>query len=144
MTPTSTEAIPANAVEQTVSLVFQTFLEQEAYPLGPGTLEESEVTGCVTITADLRWGLYLEASLPVARRLAGRFLAQDPDVIVPEDVKDAVGEITNMIAGNIKSAFVPGAKLSVPPLVTAGASTVEGGQCFACDDGVFRVTLVQH
>ena len=139
---TCTEAIPADAVEQTVSLVFQTFLEQEAYPLGPGLLDESELTGCVTMTADRIWSLYLEASLPVARRLAGRFLAQDPEVIVPEDVRDAIGEITNMIAGNFKSAFVPGAKLSVPPLVTDGASSLAGGQCFACDDGVFRVTLL--
>lgn len=142
MMPTSTEAIPADAVEQTVSLVFQTSLEQEAYPLGPGLLEDSELTGCVGIQSDQGWNLRVEASLPVVRRLASRILGQDPDVIVPEDVSDALGEITNMIAGNFKSAFVPGAKLSVPPLVTPGPSGIDDGQCFACDDGVFRVSLV--
>lgn len=139
---TSIEAIPTDAVEQTVALVFQTFLEQEVYPLGHGELEDGELTGSVLINGDATWSILLEAAWPVATRLAGRFLSQDPELVPLDDVRDALGEITNMIAGNFKSAFVPGARLSVPPLVTDGPAGTAGGQCFACEDGVFRVSLV--
>jgi CheY-specific phosphatase CheX len=67
-----------------------------------------------------------------------------------DDVRDAVGELTNMLAGNIK-ALLPGPSTLSLPAVALGANNsfgVPGSR--EVDDvsllssvGVFRVTLVQ-
>jgi CheY-specific phosphatase CheX len=140
---TNLEAIPVDAIEQTVALVFQTFLDQEAVPVGSADFEpDHRLTGCVRIKGSTRAMMLLEANLPVARRLAARFLGSDPETIAEEDARDAFGEVTNMIAGNFKSAFFPGSTLDVPPLVVENDMPLGEGQCFICEDGMFRVALV--
>jgi CheY-specific phosphatase CheX len=137
-------ALPADAVEQTVALVFQTFLEQEAFPVDAASFEPADqrLTGCVRIQGNARAMILLEANLPVARRLAARFLQADAGEVLEADARDAFGEVTNMIAGNFKSAFFPGAQLDVPPLVVENDEPLGDGQCFVCEDGMFRVALV--
>lgn len=140
-----TLALPADAVEQTVALVFQTFLEQEVFPIDAGCFEPAadRLTGCVRVQgAEVRAMILLEANRPVARRLAARFLQADAESIADVDTRDAFGEVTNMIAGNFKSAFFPGSRLDVPPLVVENDQPLGDGQCFVCEDGMFRVALV--
>jgi hypothetical protein len=143
---TDTIALPADAVEQTVSLVFQTFLGQEAYVVGATDFEADErLTGCVRVHLPEggRVMILLEANAQVARQLALRFAeAPEGGELAESDVRDAFGEITNMIAGNFKSAFYPGSRLDVPPVVVENETPLGDGQCFVCEDGMFRVALV--
>ena len=56
----------------------------------------------------------------VARRLARRFLALSDDEVSDRLIADVIGEIVNMIAGNLKSVFANDLRLSLAE-VTRGA-----------------------
>jgi chemotaxis protein CheX len=68
---------------------------------------------------------------------------------VTDDVRDVLGELANMIGGNIKSAVAAGLTLSMPS-VTDGSdyglrvcgSEIQDRLAFDSDDGPFWVTLL--
>jgi len=51
---------------------------------------------------------------------SGRFLGLPAEPAVSDDVRDVMGELANMIAGNLKCTLAPGVRVSVPS-VTDGA-----------------------
>jgi len=69
---------------------------------------------------------------------------------VDSDVLDAIGEVVNMIAGNLNSTLTGGAVMSMPAVVTGSdftltvvGATQEHKMAFATPDGRFALTLVQ-
>jgi chemotaxis protein CheX len=69
---------------------------------------------------------------------------------VDEDVRDALGELANMVGGNLKSVLPRGVALSMPSVVVGNdyALHICGGNlsrtvAFSSDVGDFWVTLVQ-
>jgi chemotaxis protein CheX len=91
----------------------------------------------------------LECDRREACQFAGRFLSMDSPEAVTDDVRDVLGELANMIGGNIKSAVAAGLSLSMPS-VTDGSdyglrvcgSQVQDRLSFQCEDGPFWVTLL--
>jgi chemotaxis protein CheX len=80
----------------------------------------------------------------------GRLLGIEPPEEFNDDVRDAVGELANMIAGNLKPLLPPGVALSMPTLVegTDYALRILGGNlagmlAFYSPGGVFWVTLIE-
>jgi CheY-specific phosphatase CheX len=73
-----------------------------------------------------------------------------PAESVDNDVRDVMGELANMIAGNLNSAFAPGIRVSIPS-VTDGASynvRVCGPQAacqaaFHTEAGPLWITLIE-
>ena len=72
----------------------------------------------------------------------------DPPDTVNDDVRDVLGELANMIGGNIKCAVASGLRLSMPS-VTDGSDygvRVFGSKFhrlgFECEEGPFWVTLL--
>ena len=64
--------------------------------------------------------LAIHASIEMAKKITSQMLFMDVDE-VDEDVLDAMGEMANMLAGNIKAALSSNGKdieLSVPSAVT--------------------------
>jgi len=86
----------------------------------------------------------------VARRLSGRMLMTD-FADVNADVLDAIGELTNMIVGNVKEDIARdlGALAISTPTVIYGEGLqtravdgdIDARVCFACDGGVLEVHL---
>ncbi len=69
---------------------------------------------------------------------------------VDDDVRDAIGELTNIIAGNLKTALPEGAELSMPSVVEGSDFThkiIGANECVHWDfdsaEGAFAVTLVR-
>jgi chemotaxis protein CheX len=56
----------------------------------------------------------------LARRMAGAMLASEPDELTREDMLDAVGEIVNMLGGNVKALMPPPCQLSLPRVAPSG------------------------
>jgi chemotaxis protein CheX len=83
-----------------------------------------------------------------ARRLARRFLALSEDELPDQLVADVIGEIVNMIAGNLKSVFANDLRLSIAQ-VTHGASNIilpfqpviRHEACFESIEGRFQVAI---
>lgn len=84
---------------------------------GPGADVSDYITGCVQITGDWQAAVTVELSAELARRAAAALFAMEPEEVGEGEINDAVGELANMVGGNIKS-LVPGtSQLSLPAVV---------------------------
>lgn len=64
----------------------------------------SNITAMLGLGGDIRGMLAVHCPATVAMAITSSFLGMDIDEL-NEDVKDAIGEIANMLAGNLKAAF---------------------------------------
>jgi chemotaxis protein CheX len=100
--------IPSN-VTKSVEEVFGTMLNLPAEPLaGIGTEDNGErVSGTIGIVGENVSGtLYLHLTAPLARKAASAMLGMTEEELGDgQEVSDVVGEVTNMVCGNLKSAL---------------------------------------
>jgi len=81
--------------------------------------------GCVTVTGAWQGSVRLACPARLARMAASAMFDRPADALDDQEVADALGELTNMVGGNIKS-LIPGPSRLSMPAVTVGASpTVE-------------------
>jgi chemotaxis protein CheX len=141
--------VTAEMVGQIVESVFITMLNLEVLPgQEPWSPSNDQLTSAVHLSGEWNGAVLLECNRWQACRFAGRFLSMDPPESVNDDVRDVLGELTNMIGGNMKSA-VTGLTLSMP-CVTDGSdyglrvcgSEVQDRLGFECVEGPFWVTLL--
>ena len=129
--PTSLESIAGVDVEQIVAIaqdVWSSFLgmDLEADPLGAGAEMPAgrTVTGCVHVTGEWRGSIFLECGADLAQAAAEAMFAAEPGTLSHDEVSDALGELTNMIGGNIKSLLPAPSALSVPSVAEGESYTV--------------------
>jgi chemotaxis protein CheX len=73
----------------------------------------------------------------------------DPPECVDDDVRDVLGELANMIGGNMKSGMSIGIRLSMPSVMNGRdydlrvcGAEVQERLAFKCDSGNFWVTVL--
>jgi chemotaxis protein CheX len=106
------------------------------------------VTGCIQIVGAWRGAVVLRCPLPLAQTLADQMF-QGESASTSEEIRDAVGELTNVIGGNIKALFPGPSQLSLPT-VTIGAdyelgvleSSPLAAAGFVCDGQPLVVSLL--
>ena len=105
-------------VQMVVEEVWSSFLGvDEPLVVGaPGTLETSW-SAAVTVTGEWSGMISIELPTAVAEEVCRRMLGVEETH--DEDVADAVGELVNMIGGNVKS-LMPGPSVLSLPVVAAG------------------------
>lgn len=103
-------------VVEVVNAVWQSMLGMEAYDLGPDAeLEEGPfITATVLITGAFEGGVTLQLSSIVGRTLAASMFGMETDEVSADECIDAVGELANMVGGNLKALVPQPAKLSLP------------------------------
>jgi chemotaxis protein CheX len=77
--------------------------------------------GCVAVTGEWQGCVLLACPAQLARAAAAAMFDRPAEELTDDEVADALGELTNMIGGNIKS-LLPGPSLLSMPAVTVGAS----------------------
>lgn len=108
------------------------------------------ISAMIGLGGDLRGLLSLHFPAKIAVYITSQFLGSEPDGL-DEDVKDAVGELANMLAGDLKIVFEQRSiktELAIPTTVV-GESYRTGGLpgarkvqvTFACAEGTFLVSL---
>lgn len=148
-TELSVEILPSE-LAQIVESVFGTMLSLEA---GECTAQWSpsadRMTSSVHLAGDWNGAVLLECSHWQACRFAGRFLSMDPPGAVDDVVRDVLGELANMIGGNMKCVMTRGIHLSMPSVVDGNDYAVRicGAEvrtriAFRCAEGLFWVTVV--
>jgi chemotaxis protein CheX len=80
--------------------------------------------GCVTVTGEWQGNVLLACPAQLARMAASAMFDLPAEQLDGEQVADALGELTNMIGGNIKS-LIPGPSRLSMPTVTVGASSTD-------------------
>ncbi|MEP6462396.1 MAG: chemotaxis protein CheX [Frankiaceae bacterium] len=80
------------------------------------------VTGTVHVDGEWRGRIQITCDMSLAKPAATAMFAKLAEEISAEDIADALGELTNMIGGNIKSILPSPSRLSLP-IVTTGPET---------------------
>jgi CheY-specific phosphatase CheX len=103
----------------------------------------------VEIIGDWRARVRLDCSARLARRAAARFMEADPAEVSPEEVRDALGELTNITAGSVKLLLPCASRLSVPgmdpdtlPPPGGCVGSLQSG--FTCEGEPLLITIVQE
>lgn len=142
---------PSTEVDQIVAAVFQAMLGLEVEPAGEVRRSgPAEMSAMVHLGGTWDGALMLETSRSQACRLAARFLSIDPPKAVDDDVRDVMGELANMIGGNLKCALAPGATLSMPAVTDGSDYSLRIGKgilverrAFRCTEGTFWVSRIE-
>lgn len=105
--------------------VFETmiFMDLEETSEPGQQIEGDSFLGSITFTNSIEGCLAIRCSVPCAKTIAANMLGVDtPEEITEEEVCDALGEVTNMVMGSVKSRLqTDGGELLVSiPTVTRG------------------------
>jgi CheY-specific phosphatase CheX len=133
---------------QIVGSVFETMMSLEVVkseePWVPGA---DRVTSAVHLAGAWNGTFLLECDTREACRLAARFLSIDPPDTVDDAVISVLGELANMIGGNMKCVMMPGIVLSTPSIVDGSDLHLFGTEvrerlAFQCSEGDFWITVL--
>jgi chemotaxis protein CheX len=115
-----------NDLAEMVEQVWMSYLDPEGIsPLIP-TYDEnqpSEMHSSVSITGSWTGHVVYASSEAAARRAAAAFLAMEMDEVSEDDLSDVLGELANIVGGNVKAMLPPGALLSLPQVSMAPEAT---------------------
>jgi chemotaxis protein CheX len=141
--------VSAEIVNNIVESIFETMMDirvsQGDIPWRPAS---DRVTASITLEGDSQGAVSLECNRNQACQFAGRFLSMDPPAAMDDDVRDMLGELVNMIGGNIKSVMASNARLSMPCVIDGSnhemricGSGVQDQVAFHFTGGHFWVTV---
>lgn len=136
---------------QIVSGVFQAMLKLKVAEIEADWFpEEGRLTGVIHFAGQWRGAVLVEVSPDQAFAITHRLGAVPAPGKIDEDVIDAIGELANMIGGNMKSVMPRGVGLSIPSVVEGSRYTLRicgehslARLAFASEIGPFWVTLVE-
>jgi chemotaxis protein CheX len=87
--------------------------------------QPSDVHSSVSITGSWTGHVVFASSSAAARRATAAFMATEVEQVSTEDVADVLGELANIVGGNVKAMLPPGATLSLPQVVLAPEATTK-------------------
>ena len=135
---------------QVVESVFGTMMGLEASECdAPWFASGDRLTAALHLAGDWNGAVLLESDRRQACQFAGRFLSMDPPESVDDVVRDVLGELANMIGGNLKCVLTRGIRLSMPSVVDGSdyclricGAEVSERLTFRCAEGPFWVTVL--
>lgn len=133
-----------------VQNVFETMMGLEVAAVdAPWFHHPERLTAAVQLSGAWSGAVLLECDRTLACRLAAAFLSMPEPDEVDDMVRDVVGELTNMIGGNLKCALSDGIQLSTPVVVDGSSHSLRvcGAEvcrqlALACDGRLLWVTVV--
>jgi CheY-specific phosphatase CheX len=138
-------------VNQIVEHVFQTMIGIEAkaadIPFPPaGEL----ITAVISLAGGWKGAVLVQCGLQDAFFFTSRMIGVDPPTSLNDDVRDVLGELANMIGGNLKSVLPGGVGLSLPTVVWGHNYTMqicragrENRWIFQSPEAAFAVGLIE-
>lgn len=109
------------------------------------------IVGCVQLIGTVSGGVAIQCGQPLARRAAASMFNLNVDDVTEEDIRDAVGELANVAAGNLKAVLPSHYQLSMPAVVTGSDFQAQllNGQvvaynAFASEVGTFSVSVFEE
>jgi chemotaxis protein CheX len=80
----------------------------------PAQRQHTDVSASVSVTGAWRGHVVIRCTDTASRNVAGALLGLEFDDVTTEDITDALGELANIIGGNIKSLLPEPSALSLP------------------------------
>ena len=119
---------------------------EETSPL----LDDADITGSASVSITGNWDgvVRLDFTTGLSEELAAAMFMMEPADVTEDEVADAVGELANMLGGNLKSLLPEHSRLSLPSVAlgttvtlrVVGATLVRRVD-FTCGGRALRVTL---
>jgi len=136
---------------QIVVSVFHTMLNLEIAPAEvPWATKPDTLTAAIYFAGTWKGAVLLECNRTQAFEFTHRLMAIEAPASLDDDVRDTMGELANMLAGNLKSVLPHGIGLSMPSVVegTDYSLRICGGNlidrmAFSGEMGVIWVTLIE-
>ena len=136
---------------QIVVSVFQAMLNLEIGPTEMAWAPAPDMlTAAIYFAGEWKGAVLLECTRPQAYEFTRRLMSIETPASTNDDVRDTMGELANMLAGNLKSVLPRGIGLSMPSVVEGKDYSLRicGGNLidrmpFSGAMGVFCVTLVE-
>jgi chemotaxis protein CheX len=103
--------------------VWQSYLDPEGVNPLVAVPEEalpSDVAASVSVSGPWDGHVVITCSHEASRQAASALLGIEAAEVTGDDVADAVGELVNVIGGNVKSLLPDGCLLSLPHVITGG------------------------
>jgi chemotaxis protein CheX len=138
------------AIAEIVRSVCSSVLGIEAVEAAAGAPGGDVLVGTVRIAGAWQGAVELRSTTAFARRAAA-IIFDAPDGGSDEENRDALGELTNMVAGNLKALLPAPSQLSLPAVAgdreesvnTPGTRSIGEGH-FSAEDHHLAVTLTEH
>jgi chemotaxis protein CheX len=133
-----------------VTEVFLTMLDMEVIPVDGENFAPIEgLTATIQFLGESAGAALVHCSREQAKDFTSRLLGEKVED-VNDDVRDVLGELANVIGGNLKSLFSPGMSLSLPLVLDGGGQAshlcdFNRSTTVAFDSGLglFHVTMVR-
>jgi CheY-specific phosphatase CheX len=107
--------VTADTIQSAVTTIWSSMLGMDAQPHPQANMSPPVfLTGCVQITGDWQGAVTLDCPSELAKRAAAIMFDIPASEVDSFQVHDALGELTNMIAGNFKSLLSERCDLSLP------------------------------
>ncbi|HVQ95331.1 MAG TPA: chemotaxis protein CheX [Mycobacteriales bacterium] len=121
--------------------VWQSFLDPEGSdPLLLSLLEPavSDVAAAVSVTGAWRGHVVIGCSTGASKHAASALLGVSSEEVTEDDVSDALGELANIIGGNVKALLPEPCALSLPYVVASAGVRWPSVQEICRLDGMWR------
>ena len=124
MSVTEAAWVTADQIVEIAREVWGSFLSMDLEPVPDSgePLARQTLTGVIHVSGGWQGTVFLETTADHAQAGAEAMFAAEPGSLSPEEVGDALGELTNMVGGNIKGLLPAPNKLSLP--------SVAGGESY--------------
>jgi chemotaxis protein CheX len=112
---------------ESVKEIFQTMIFMSVEPCDKGNpaIEGELLMGSITYKGDIEGCLGICCTMECAKAIAANMLCMEsPDEVMEEDLVDAMGEVSNMVMGSIKTRLqdtITNIELSIPSVVAGRA-----------------------
>lgn len=108
------------------------------------------VTAAVSITGEWEGTVAVACCDELSRLITGAFFGVEPAEADPSEINDAIGEVANMIGGNVKALMPAPSQLSLPTVttgidyvVTFPGTREETREAFAVEGGFLIVSILR-
>jgi len=104
-------------IRQFVTDIWSTFLNMKVSPTETPFKPKGNgntLAGCVQVTGEWQGSVTLYAPKEIGKKVAATMYGLDEAEVVDKQVQDVIGELTNVLAGNIKSILPAPCSISLP------------------------------
>ena len=137
-------------IDSIVKAIWSTLVELPIDSIGGHLQEDSTMTSIVHVDGAWNGAVLLQCSMTLAKMITASIF-QGEDEPTADEVRDALGEVTNMVAGNFKALLPEFCSISLPTVafgsdydIAVVGSDLVARVPFACHDHALVVTVVQR
>jgi chemotaxis protein CheX len=112
---------------------------------------KSAIVACIQITGAWNGTVALHCPTPLARQVAAAMFSVKPDEITGVEMQDSLGELVNMLGGNLKALLPEPCQLSLPAVIEGMDYMVRifaglpiNQLAFSCQEYPLLVTILER